>query len=243
LASLALLQVISVQAQTTAHTDPVGFINLTIKGANPDPAFTALSVPMISPVLYSGQFDGGAGFVLTDSSANWTADQINAFKARDGNNDATHYLEVTNHTDNTKVGLIVKIFDATSTTLTAQVDVSDLDGASYTIRKYQTLGGLFKDKVGVAGGLKAGSGANDADRVYKLGPDGAGGVEWFTYYYETGRSGGAWKRIGSSDPMDDVAIAHDEGLIVRRIEAGDVELTVPGGGQVQYGTQRDSPRF
>jgi hypothetical protein len=59
-----------------------------------------------------------------------------------------------------------------------------------------------------------------------------GGGAWVTYYYQEAppfAGGIGWRKAGNpDDPMDGVVIYPHEGLFVRRREATDLSLTIPG---------------
>jgi uncharacterized protein (TIGR02597 family) len=127
--------------------------------------------------------------------------------------------------------------DSSNKTLTIDKDVSslvDLVGASYAVRKYQTLGDVFGDDENVDNGaytLNKGSDFTSADLIYKIGVSG-GQSEWQRFYYQTSIAvfgGNGWRSTESK--FVDVAgtpIKPNEGLIVRRRTSDNVSLTLPG---------------
>ena len=221
-ASLPLMVTPLVEA-VSVSTSPVGFINLKINGTD-NGGMTAISVPMLPQILYSGVISGAAGSTITDDSATW-AD--NDYAVADPNGNASYYAEITSHTDATKVGTVLEITasSGSSKSLTVGSDATGLDGASYSIRKFRTLSDVFG--ADNSAGLTSGSGSSSSDIIYKVG---AGG--WERYYYQTApvfAGGNGWRKAGDNQSdMKDVAIFPDEGLIVRRRGAGDISVTLPG---------------
>jgi len=239
--SLAILASLTIHASMFAvsvSTSPVGFINLTIKGTDSG-GMTAVSAPMLPQVEYSGVISSAAGFEITDDSATWSDSQYPVYDPDDDGTDyeqtAAYYVEITSGAE---VGKTLGIYgsDSASKKLTVGEDVSGLDlvGASYSIRKYTTLGDVFgDDEDNTKGGfvLNKGSDFAAADLIYKIGYKG-GVAEWQKYYYQTAITvfgGNGWRSTKSK--FVDVAgtpIKADEGLIVRRRTAEDVSVTLPG---------------
>jgi uncharacterized protein (TIGR02597 family) len=203
----------------TVSTDPVGFITLNL---TPN-AMTAVSVPMLSSALHSGVIYEVEGAKITDNNASWnTGDYTTA----DANGNASHYIEITNHTDAGKVGAIYEITssDGGNKTLTLGEDATGLNGGSYSVRKFQTLVDIFKD----FDDSKLAKGASsDADIVYKIGAAG-----WEVYYLQEApffAGGNGWRKLGDiSTDMGNVAVFPDEGLIVKRRSDGEVKVTLTG---------------
>ena len=86
----------------TVSTDPVGFITLTIKGTDTSDGLSAVSVPMLSASLHSGVIYDVDGQTITDNNASWSTGD---FATPDPNGNPSHYIMITNHSDDTKVGL------------------------------------------------------------------------------------------------------------------------------------------
>jgi len=239
LASLPLLAPI-LEAQTTVHTNPVGFINLTIKGTDAGKGLTGISVPMLPQALYSGVITGSTTSTITDNNATWADDQ---YVGLDPNGSPTHYIEITaNANDATTVGSIIGILDSddAANELSLNGDPSGLDGASYVIRQCHTIASVFGDAN--SAGLTTGQDLASSDVIFKMTNDGNAGMVWGQYYYQTdptvaldptgvGFLGGTgWRsdKSSSSDLIKNTVILPTEGLIVRRISDGDVTVTLPG---------------
>jgi hypothetical protein len=212
----------------SVSTAPVGFINLTIKGTDSGAGMTAISVPMLPQVVYSGVVSGAAGTTITDSSATWADGD---YATADPNGNASYYAEITNHTDSAQIGTILEITgsSASAKTLTVGSDVTGLDGASYAIRKFRTLGDVFGSDN--SAGFTTGASPTVSDIVYKVGFE-QGQVVWQRYYYQSAppfAGGNGWRKAGDSQTdMTNVAIFPDEGLLVRRRGNTDISITLPG---------------
>jgi uncharacterized protein (TIGR02597 family) len=213
----------------TVSTDPVGFITLTIKGTDTSDGLSAVSVPMLSSSLHSGVVYEVTGSTITDSNGSWATGD---FATADPNGNPSHYIEITNHTDSTKVGVIYEITgsDGGNKTLTIASDAAGLAGASYSVRKSRTLGDIFGDAN--ESGLTAGS-SSAADIIYKVGIDGTGALAWQIYYYQEApifAGGDGWRQLGksASSDMKDVGVFPDEGLIIKRRSGSDVAVTLTG---------------
>lgn len=213
----------------TVSTDPVGFITLSVKGTDTSEGLTAVSVPMLSSSLHSGVIASTAAKTITDNNASWATGD---FATPDPNNNPSHYIEITNHSDASKVGVIYEVSgsDGGNKTLTLTEDVAGLDGASYSVRKCRTLGGIFGENN--EAGLTAGS-SSAADIIYKVGTDDQGALAWQIYYYQEApvfAGGNGWRQLGKSASADmkDVGIYPDEGIIIKRRSGSDLSVTLTG---------------
>jgi len=226
---LAGMAVASIVNAVTVSTDPVGFITLTIKGTDNSDGLSAVSVPMLSASLHSGVVYAVNAKTITDNNASWATGD---YATPDPNGNPSHYIEITNHTDATKVGLVYEITasDGGNKTLTLADDATVLAGASYTVRKCRTLGDIFGDTN--AAGLTQGS-SSSADILYKVGVDGTGNLAWQIYFYQEApifAGGNGWRQLGKSGSADmkDVGVFPDEGLIIKRRSGPDLSVTLTG---------------
>ena len=200
------------QAQTTATTDPVGFVTTTIAAS---PNGTAFATTPISPVLLQASgIDGltaGALSSVTSNtvsvdSAGWTPGQLTAssvyvlFKSGD--------LE----------GLIVRVTDNTATTATLDTFSADLtslgakSGDAFQLVQGDTLSSMFgTPEDGVIGGTSAQYSAGQTDRVNVR--DSAGVVR--TFYFNTDAN--QWRRVGTSADQGSVPISPLAGAFYLRI--------------------------
>lgn len=226
--SLSLMSAPLVDA-VSVSTSPVGFINLTVKGGG----FSALSVPMLTQVEYSGVISSTNTNVIVDDAATWSTNQFVEADMPSGS--ALYYAEITaNSNDASTVGTILEIFanDAATKSLTVGADVSGLEGASYVIRKFRTLGDVFGTNN--ESGLASGASLSDADVIFKVGLDDQSKPVWIRYYYQVDPSGGflggtGWRSSeSSSEPMHNAVIFPDEGLLIKRSDSSDLTITLPG---------------
>jgi uncharacterized protein (TIGR02597 family) len=202
-------------AQTTATTDPVGFVTTTIRGkSGANNANSFVSLGMARPTAYQGvvgtpSLNGSSQTVLTFTGSPFTANQFNGT----GNK---HYLQLTAGPNS---GLVTEIVATTTDSLTVADNINDVITAGVTGFKaipYWTLGTALPS----GGGLNGGASATVADTVAIFN----NGVP-ATYFYNT--TANAW-RIGGT-PANDVIIPPGNGLLVTRKIAGNVDLVLAGG--------------
>ena len=222
------------------ETDPVGYVTNTINGS-PDgsaTAFTALSMSLENPVSASGTLsEAPDSAVATNSSASYTP---NEFAGTDASGNATHYLQFVSN------GLIVDIIANDATTITTGTDLSGLadSGDSYVVKEHVTIADIFG--ASNEAGLTAGSSFATSDLVYIMSSDGSGAFA--TYFVQDdptpfGLFGGdGWRQVGAANNVDqsNVVIGPDDGLIVARSAAGDIDIVVSGSVNV-IDHQRDLP--
>ena len=203
-------------AQSVSST-PVGYVTLTINGDG----FTALSNPLENPVLYSGTASDVSGSVIT-TSFSMTSNEL---AGTDFQGNSTHYVQ-------TSSGVILDIVGNDSGTIT--VSESNLTGIlanddSISVKQYSTISDLLSSDNSV--GLQSG-GASNSDLVYIMSTDGAG--SYTTLYYQTDNlgflGGNGWRSIatGAFTDASNAIIAPDDGVIVKRIVAGDLTHVVTG---------------
>ncbi|NCG08220.1 MAG: TIGR02597 family protein [Verrucomicrobia bacterium] len=224
---LLLAATTGVHAQNVS-TAPVGYQSLTINGS-PDgstASYTALSVGFQNASEYSGSVTTTPNSaVLTDSSASLVA---SAYSGQDATGISAYYLEITS---GTSAGLILDIVANTSNTITTGSDLTGLvtSGDTFAIKAHTTLAGIFGTSN--ATGLQSGGSASSSDLVYIMSTDGNG--TYSTYYYQTDTfnilGGTGWRSFSDSNTdMSNVAIAPDDGIIVKRTATGDLTLVVSG---------------
>ena len=217
----------SINAQSVS-TVPVGYVTVTINGS-PDgsvPAFTALSAGLQNEALYRGSITSDANSaVLTDSNANNTA---NAYAATDAAGNPSYFVQIISGANE---GLILDIVANNANTYTTGSDLTGLvsSGDRYAIKAYLTLSDIFG--ANNEAGLTSGGDFLSSDLIYLMSTDGA--ASFATYYYQTDTlgilGGNGWRVVGGSDTdMSNVVVAPDDGLMVRRISAGDLSVVVSG---------------
>ena len=217
----------SINAQSVS-TVPVGYTTVTINGS-PDgsvPAFTAVSAGLQNEALYRGSITSDANSaVLTDSNANNTA---NAYAATDAAGNPSYFVQIISGANE---GLILDIVANNANTYTTGSDLTGLvsSGDRYAIKAYLTLSDVFG--ANNEAGLTSGGDPSNSDLIYLMSTDGA--ASYATYYYQTDTlgflGGDGWRVVGNSNTdMSNVVVAPDDGLMVRRISAGDLSVVVSG---------------
>lgn len=204
------------QAQSVSST-PVGYVTLTINGDG----YTALSNPLENAVVYSGTASSVSGATIT-ASFSMTDSELSG---TDPNGNSTYYVQTTD-------GIILDITANSASTITVASDVSSLVSAddSITVKQHSTLSDLLGSDNSI--GLTSGGDVNSSDIVYIMSGDGAG--SYSAYYYQTDPFGGflggdGWRIGGDSfTDMSGVTVAADDGVIVKRITAGDLSFVVTG---------------
>lgn len=213
--ALASFAMPSVFAQSTATTDPVGFVTTTIRGkSGANNANSFISLGMARPTAYQGvvgtpSLNGSSQTVLTFSGSPFTVNQFNGTGNR-------HYLQLTAGPNS---GLVTEILATTANTLTVADNINDVITAGVTGFRavpYWTLGTALPNGGGLNGGINAT--IADTVAIFNNGTPA-------TYFYNT--TANQW-RTGSTDASN-VIIPPGNGLLVTRKVAGDVQLVVAGG--------------
>jgi len=234
---LASAAIFTLSSLSAVETDPVGYVTLTVNGS-PDgsqTAFTPLALSLENAVLVSGALsETPTSAVVTNSSAAYTP---GAFAGTDASGNATHYLQFTDG------GLIVDIIGNTATTITTGTDLTGLASSAdmYAVKKHVTLADIFG--ADNTAGLKTGGNSGSSDLVYIMSSDGIG--TYAVYYYQTDElgffGGNGWRVAGDSETdTSDVIVGPDDGIIVSRTAAGDLDIVVSGSVNV-IDHQRDLP--
>lgn len=222
LASSVLLT--GANGQTTAITDPVGFVTTTIRGkTGSNNANSFISLGMARPTAYQGvvgtpSLNVNEQTVLTFSGTPFTANQFNGTGNR-------HYLQLS---AGSNAGLVTEIVATTANTLTVADNINSVITAGTTGFKaipYWTLSTALPAGGGLNGGASAG--AADTVAIFNSGVP-------TTYFYNT--TFNQW-RTGAADSSN-VIISPGNGLLVTRKQAGDVQLVLAGG--VPLGTTEAS---
>jgi uncharacterized protein (TIGR02597 family) len=239
LSLLAVATLLVSSSLSAVETDPVGYVTITINGSSDgSTAYTPLSAALENAPLAAGALtDTPTSAVATNSGAAYTPGE---FATTDADGNATHYLQFESN------GLILDIVANDATTITAGTDLSGLaaSGDAYVVKKHMTLGDVF----GVSGsGLASGANSVTSDLVYIMSSDGLG--TFATYYVQTDPTGAGaflggdgWRKVGAANNLDmsNVVIGPDDGMIVARSAAGDVDIIVAGSVNV-IDHQRDLP--
>ena len=216
-------------AQTTATTDPVGFVTIAVAGnsATPgQPAYTFTSIGMTNAVAYqasttqttgSGNSVGGSS-ILEDGSSTWATDAYNGAAAA-----ITHYVEIVSGPG------AGTIYDITATsasghslTLSQPLAAGIISGASYKIRPHWTVASVFgaTNQNGLAGGS-----STSADQVQLFVSGG-----YVTYYYQTSGFGGTgWRKFGAPTvDASSTVIYPDDGIVIARNQSAATSIVIQG---------------
>src|SRR5438552_11112744 len=185
---LLLLAAGQVFSQTAGNSDPAGFLTLTVTGTGGGAnRVTYLGLAVTRPVAYQHTANAIGPNTITDSSANWTANQFA------GSNGA-YFVEITSvngSTSATGAGTTYRIVSNTSTTLTlgSNLAAGIVAPVGYKIRKEWTIASIFgpNDESGLQGGTDT-----TADQVQLW-----NGTGLDAYYYQTSGSTG-WRKVGDT---------------------------------------------
>jgi len=214
--------------QTEATTDPVGLVELNIKGTGGTKSVevTFLGLGMTRPVAYQNTAETVSGTTLACNTAGWT-DNLYATNPQPG-----YFLEVFS---GAKKGLLSQVVSCSGTpkTLTVADDLTALgvEGTNvvFKIRPNWSLATLFGATN--SAGLGAGS-STTADVVLIYNPNlggGAGGYDTFYYSNVGGIIGNGWRKSGGGNAdQSNSPIAIDEALVVKRLLSADLNFTLPG---------------
>ena len=238
LSVLAIASLSTFSSLFAVETDPVGYMTITINGSSDgSTAYTPLSIGLENSPSASGALsEDPTSAIATNSGAAYTPGE---FAGTDAAGNATHYLQFESD------GLIVDIIANDATTITAGTDLTGLaaSGDAYVVKEHMTLADAF----GVSGsGLTSGANSLTSDLLYIMSSDGQG--SFATYYVQTDPTGlgflggDGWRQVGASNSLDmsNVVIGPDDGVIVSRSAAGDVDIVVAGSVNV-IDHQRDLP--
>ena len=233
-ASAALVLAAATQtsfAQTTATTDPVGFITLNVLGPGTvtSPKLSLLSPTLTQPIAWQGVItvvsaNTSGPTVITVSStptAPWTSGQFNGVNG-------SYYVEIVSTAVPARSGTLSYISaTGTSTITTADNLVSPnvlaAVGDTIRIRKDVTIGDLFG--VTNTAGLLASNDPTTADEVLIY--DAATSTP---YFYYNGPGPGWYDSAFTLNPGDaaKVAIAPHQGVVIKRKAAAAISFTSNG---------------
>ena len=200
------------KSQTTATTEPVGFVTTTIKASTQAgvPATTPISPALLvlSGVTGStiGQLSSVSASDVTVSTAGWTVSEL-----------ANNYAYVLFKSGSLS-GLILRVTANTATAATLDtlggnlVTLGAAAGDSFQLVQGDTLLSMFGTTTdGVVGGTQTQYNAGQTDKVTTR--DATGTTR--TYYYNTDFN--QWRRVGSSSNQGAVPISPLSGVFYSRI--------------------------
>lgn len=211
------------RAQTTATTDPVGFMTMAIAGGGTQaaPVYTFTTLGLMNPIGFQSTTTSvGTSTSLVDPNATWTDNQFNSVTV---GAPPTHFVEIVSGPGAGTTYDITATSAATKTlTLSDPLLSTIVSGASYRIRPHWTIAGVFgtTNQNGLTGGTN--SGAADSIQLFRSGA-------FVTYYYSTGGLGGiGWKQFGASGDASTTVIYPDDGLVIARKQTASVNLVISG---------------
>lgn len=236
-AVLALTWTPALQSQTTATTDPVGFITLNV--AAPESGATTFSfrsLGLTQEIAYQGSAErvgnvaGTTRDSVTDNEATWTANQFNPVGATAGT--ATHYVEIVRPTGSQNAapgeGTTYDILatDAATKTITLAQNLATgvTQGAIFKVRKHWTIASVFgaNNTAGLTGGT-----AETADLI--LVQSGQSNT-YSTYFYQIGGEGTGWRLTTASGADASGKVLYpDEGLIIKKSQGSTAAIVLVGG--------------
>lgn len=221
----------SVQAQSAANTDIVGFVSVTALG-NSDTRFSA---PLHRPTAYQGVVGSVSGDVITVQGTPAWATSPQSWVYASGTQSNTYYVEFGS---GAKEGMYYSVIANGANTLTLELANDTIEGSVVSgdiirIIPYWTFSTLFPGQVGITGTTASG-GAGAATKI--LFPDlitaGKNLATAFTYFYYTGTGGigPSWRRAGSGVAvMNDQVILPDVPVIIRQDGVGTSAIQVVTG--------------
>jgi uncharacterized protein (TIGR02597 family) len=202
-------------AQTTATTDPVGFITLNVAAGNTTSGkLTFTGLGLTQQVAYQGNLESVTTNSITDNDATWTTDQF------DGAN-GKYYVELTSGTG---LGTTYDISTTTAHTITLAQNLAGgvVNGDTFKIRKHWTIASVFgaNDESGLGGGN-----SSTADQILLF-----NGTGYDVYFYQLdAQIGNGWR--SANDLFTDASgtvLYPEEGIIVKRKQASAVNVVLMG---------------
>jgi len=213
-------------AQTTVTTDPVGFINETVAGAlSGSPQYTFISPTLTNPIAFQGTIASITSTTITINGASFTADQF------DGAN-GSYYVEVFNATN---PGALADITGTSSNSVTVDANLTSFASAgdSIRIRQHVTLGQLLG--ANNTYGFQSNANSQSADLIIVYNGVVNDSVSQTTYFYypADGTVSASWmdtgfNSYGTPGGANGATIAPFQGIIIKRIAAGNITITSTG---------------
>lgn len=242
-ASAALLLTAAIQsasAQTTATTDPVGFITLSIPGGGSfaSPKVSLLSPTLTQPISWQGAITGIATSTIsilgvptpvttiTVSGTPWTSGQ---FEGANG----SHYVEIVTVSPNTHVTGSLAVVNATTTSTIRVIgnltspNVFAAIGDSIKVRKDMTIASLFGATN--SAGLLASDDPTTADEVLIY--DGASQNSFFYYTGDAFGNPAGWYDAAFTilnGTAGNVPIGPHQGIVIKRKAPAALPFTTNG---------------
>jgi hypothetical protein len=185
----------------------------TLQGAvSSNAKLTTFSQRMVLPIMYAGTVSSLQNSALTDTNASWTSGEF-------ANVASPAYAEFDN-------GWMVDIAGTTSTTkslsLAGSVGGLVAPGEAYRVRQHFTIASLFGTNNET--GLKPGLNVSQADNILLVIPQ---TQQTMSIFYFSNAVAQGWYRADYS-PAADQVVYPEQGVMVRRVGAGNVNLYVCG---------------
>lgn len=216
-AGVLLTSVTSLLAQTTATTDPVGFITLNASGnAGGGTTLSFRGLGMTRAIEYQGSAEGVTSNTLVDNDATWTDNQFNS-------PNGAYFVEITSGPQSGTTYDIQTTTAATKTlTLVQNLGAGVAAPVSFKVRKHWTLATVFGPSN--EGGLGGGDAAT-ADQVLVQ-----NGTVYDSYYYQTSGAGGTgWRKVGTPDvDASGRVFLPEDGLILKRKQTAAANVVLMG---------------
>ena len=218
-AGILLTSITSILAQTTATTDPVGFITLGVNGTGGvgQEALSFRGLGLTRAVEYQGSAETVGTNTLVDNEATWTENQFNGANG-------SFFVEIITGSG---AGAIYDISGTTAAsktiTLAQNLAAGTAAPVTFKVRKHWTIGSVFgpANESGLGGGAQG-----EADEVLIFNP--ATGA-FQTFYYKVGGIGGnGWRNSGTGAVATDHVIYPDDGLLIRRRQSSSVNVVLLG---------------
>ena len=210
-------------AQTTATTDPVGFVTLTIAGGGTpnNPRLTLVSPTLTQPVAWQGAISGITSNTISVANSPWTANQFNGANG-------LCYVEIISLSTPTKSGALSDITATTTGSVTTFDNLTAYAavGDTIKIRKHVTIGSLFG--VTNSAGLLATNDPTTADEVLIY--DGSNSNPYFYYTGDVSSPAGWYDSAFSLNPGDaaKVDIGPHQGVVIKRKTTASVSIVAQG---------------
>ncbi len=204
-------------AQTTATTDPVGFITLNVAGGNGTASQLSFAgLGLTQQVAYQGNAEAVGTNSLTDNDAAWTDNQFNGANGK-------FYVELTSGTAaGTTYDISATTASTKTLTLAQNLAGGVTAGVTFKIRKHWTIATVFgaNDESGLAGGNSL-----TADQILLY-----NGTGYDIYFYQIdAQIGNGWRN--PNDLFSDAGptpIYPEQGILIKRKQATAVNVVLMG---------------
>jgi hypothetical protein len=174
---------------------------------------TLFSQRMVSPILSAGKITSISSSGINDTNAAFVTGQF-------GTNGMPAYLEFDN-------GTMLDIVNTTPQSVSLVANVTGLAvGDAYRIRAHSTVASIFG--INNAAGLTGGPNASQADTVTLLIPETQQTITLFYYANPSFTTWEGWVRQDTFSPDPNEIIYPEQGIMIRRIIPGDLNLFLCG---------------